>query len=53
MVHGQHGGKLLMGKFLGDIHGFYLADKDLGRFRYGNTCQLGNGKGRLSYNFSI
>ena len=43
LIHGEHGGQLLMGKLLGDVYGFDLADQDLRRLRHLHTRQLGDG----------
>ena len=42
-----------MGKFLGDIHGFYLADKDLGALGHGDHGKLGDLKGGLAHYLGV
>ena len=41
-VHGKHRAELLMGEFLGKLHGFHFAYEHLCAFRHGNTGQCGD-----------
>ena len=42
-----------MGKLLGKLYAFHLADEDFGAFRHLDPCQLGNGIGALAYDFRV
>ncbi len=42
-----------MGKFLGDIHGFHLADEDLGAPRHINSRKLSDLVRALAYDLGV
>ena len=53
LIHCKDGRKLLVSKFLTDIHAFNLADDDLCSRRNGYACKCGDLSGRLTYDLCV
>ena len=53
LVHGQHGGQLLVSELLGDVHALHFADDNLGALRHVHASQGGDGVGLLANNLGV
>ncbi len=53
LVHGQHGGELLVGELFRDVHALHLANENLGALGHGNPSQSGNLGGGLAHDLGV